>query len=329
MENRKIKWGILGTGRIARIMGAALQVVENAELVAVGSRSSEKAKEFAAGFNIPKHYGTYEALMADTEIDVVYIATPHQLHLPNTLAALGSGKHVLCEKPMGVNSKELQAMSEKAKEKGLFLMEALWTRFLPHMIETKKRIENAEIGDIKLLTASFCFKSNNGPEHRHFNRELCGGSILDIGIYNFFLTLFLLGEPRSIKASAGLSDQGGDNSCGCVFNYDSDTLAVTHSSFMADAPVVAAVHGTKGKIEIGEKWFTPTHITITNNSGVSERLDFGVKCNGYEFEAQEVTNCILNGKQQSDVWSLADSARLMRLMDAVRKECGVVYPAHD
>ncbi len=208
MTEKKIKWGILSTGWIAHKFAAALQVADNSELYAVGSRTLTSAKKFADEFHVPKAYGSYEELINDHAVDVVYIGTPHNLHLENTLLALDNNKHVLCEKPMGVNRKEEERMIEKAKEKNLFLMEALWSRFLPNIIKTKELIDSGEIGDIKLLTAFFSVISDNGPEHRHYNIELCGGTILDTGIYNIFLSLLLLGKPNSISAVSRIRRTG-------------------------------------------------------------------------------------------------------------------------
>jgi len=329
MESKKIKWGILSTGRIAHKFATALQVVENCEIRAVGSRTVESAQKFADEFNIPTAYGSYEELVSDPDIDVIYIATPHNLHLANTLLALNHNKHVLCEKPMGVNLKEEILMINKAKEKNLFLMEALWSRFLPNIIKTKELIDSGEIGEVKFLNVSLTFKSDKGPEHRHFNIDLCGGTILDIGIYNIFLSLLMLGKPKSFTAVAGLSEQGGDTNCSCAFKYEKDTLAVMFSSFMANAPVVAEIHGTKGKIILDHLWYCPGNVRLIDGNGLEKTFEFEFKSNGYELEAEEVVNCILAGMTQSDLWSWNDSLQLIGQMDAIRKECGVVYPKHD
>jgi Predicted dehydrogenases and related proteins len=329
MENRRVKWGILGTGRIAAVFATALQVVENSELYAVGSRTQQKAQEFSDKFNVPQCYGSYAELVADPQVDIVYIATPHNLHLENALMAMQHNKHVLCEKPLGVNAKEVQTLIDKATGRKLFLMEALWSRFLPNIIKVKELVASGEIGEIKLLTAAFCFKSSNGPQHRHFNIDLCGGTILDIGIYNMFLSLLLMGEPVDIVAAAGLSGQGVDNSCSCTFSYQNDAMAVMHTSFLADAPIVAEIHGTTGKIRLEHKWYEPGKVFLNRYNETEQVFDFPVKCNGYEYEAIEAAECVLSGKVQSDLWSWKNSLDLVSLMDKVRKQCGVVYPAHD
>ena len=329
MENKKIKWGILSTGWIAHKFATALQVVPNSELYAVGSRNLETATQFATEFNIPKAYGTYEELVNDPNIDIIYIGTPHNLHLENAMLALEHNKNVLCEKPMGVNLKETTLMLEKAKEKNLFFMEALWSRFLPNIIKTKELIDSGEIGEVKLMTAFFSISSDNGPEHRHYNIDLCGGTILDIGIYNIFLSLLLLGKPKGISAIAGLGEQGGDNSASYTFKYDNDTLAIMYSSFLGNPPVVAEIHGTKGKIILDHLWFCPGDVKLFYHDGREKTFSFDFKSNGYEFEAEAVANCILEGKTQSELWSWDDSIQLITIMDSIRKECGVVYPKHD
>lgn len=329
MANIKIKWGILGTGRIAHTFVTALRVVPDSEVYAVGSRTMETALKFASEFSVPKAYGSYEELVTDPDIDVIYIATPHSFHLENALLALNHNKHVLCEKPMGVNSREENIMIEKAKEKNLFLMEALWSRFLPNIIKTKELVDSGEIGEVKLLTAFFSIKSENGPEHRHFNIDLCGGAILDIGIYNIFLSLLLLGEPKSFSAAAGLSNQGVDNSSSYTFQYHKDTLAVMYSSFLAKSAVVAEIHGTKGKIQLDHLWFCPGNVKLIYHDGREKLFEFEVKSNGYEYEAEEVAQCIRAGKTQSEMWSWNNSLQLVGMMDSIRKECGVEYPGHD
>ena len=329
METKKIRWGILSTGWIAHKFATALKVVENSQLYAVGSRQMETAQKFAQEFNIPKVYSSYEELVLDPDIDVIYVGTPHNLHIENTLLALNHGKHVLCEKPLGVNYKEADLLIQTAKDKNLFLMEALWSRFLPNIIKTKELIDAGVIGEVKLLTASFSILSDNGPEHRHYNIDLCGGTILDTGIYNIFLSLLLLGKPKRFSAIAGLDKQGGDNNCSYTFQYEKDTLAIMYSSFLADKPVTAEIHGTKGTIMLDNWWFCPGKIRLIKPDGSETVFDFEFKSNGYEFEAQEVTNCILAGKTQSDLWSWKDSLLLIEMMDSIRRECGIIYPKHD
>jgi len=176
-----------------------------------------------------------------------------------------------------------------------------------------------------LLTAYLAFKSDKGPEHRQFNKDLCGGTVLDIGIYNIFLSLLLLGKPTKISAMAALSDQGVDTSCSYLFKYEKEKMAIMYSSFMADSPNIAEIHGTKGKIVLEHKWFCPGRVRLILPDASEEVFDFEIKSNGYEFEAEEVAECIRAGKTQSELWSLNDSLELVEIMDAVRRECGIVY----
>jgi len=326
---KNIKWGILGTGWIARKFADALTVAQGCELYAVGSRNAKQASEFAAEYKIPKSYGSYLDLVQDAEVDVIYVATPHNLHFENTILALNHGKHVLCEKPIGVNKREAAEMYRIAGEKGLFLMEAMWSRFLPHIIKTKELIDEGVIGDITLLTATFCVRSEHGPEHRHYNIDLCGGTILDIGIYNIFLSLFLLGKPTDFTASATLSDQGIDTHCSYNFTYPDSKMAIMYSSFLANPDVVAEVHGTKGSISLEHMWFCPGRIRLKSKDGVETVLSFDVRGNGYELEAEEVAKCLHAGRLTSRLWTPDDSMMLAGMMDEIRLTCGVVYPAHD
>ena len=329
MERKIIKWGILGTGRIAGVLATALKVVENSELWAVSSRTETKALEFAAQYHIPKAYGSYETLLADPEIDIIYIATPHNLHLEYALLAMNHGKHVLCEKPLAVNEKEVRQMVEKANEKQLFLMEALWSRFLPRIIKVKELVDSGEIGDIQLLTASFCFKSSHSPEQRHFNINLCGGTVLDTGIYNIFLSYLLLGIPENIVSMSSLNNQGADVSSSYTFKYPNEALAVMHSSFLFKSPILAEIHGTSGSIVLEDRWFNLGNVKVKYSDGKEAVFDFDTKSNGYEYEAKEAVNCILAGKTQSELWSWNDSIQLAHIMDVVRKQSGIHYPKHD
>ena len=329
MAANKIKWGILSTGWIAHKFATALQVADNSELYAVGSRTVESAKKFAGEYHIPHTYGSYEELVSDPAIDVVYIGTPHNLHLENTLLALRHGKHVLCEKPMGVNRKEEEQMIQAAKERNLFLMEALWSRFLPNVIKTKELVDSGAIGEVKLMTAFFSIISDNGPEHRHYSIDLCGGTVLDTGIYNIFFSLLMLGAPKKISAIAGLGVQGGDNSASYTFQYEKDLLSVMYSSFNGDTPVMSEIHGTKGKIVLSPWFFCPGNVKVIYRNGREELFPFEFKSNGYEYEAEEVAKCILTGKTQSELWLWKDSIQLISTMDTIRKQCGIVYPKHD
>ncbi len=329
MESGKIRWGFIGTGWIANKFASALKTVDNSELFAVGSRNIESARKFAEEFNAVKSYGSYKEVAMDKDVDVIYIATPHNLHYANTIMCLDHGKNVLCEKPFGVNGNEVRGMIAKAQEKNLFLMEALWSRYLPNIIKAKEIIDSGEIGKVKFISASFAIKSTQTLEQRHFNKDLIGGSLMDIGIYNVFLALLILGKPKEIKAAAGMSVTDVDNSISAIFKYEGDTLAVLNSSLIIDTPTVAEIHGEKGKILLEHMWFCPGNIKVIYNDGVEVKLPFEFKSNGYNFEAEEVVKCLLQGKKQSDLMNWEASLDLIDTLDAIRKQCGIVYPRHD
>ena len=207
-------------------------------------------------------------------------------------------------------------------------MSPMWSRFLPHIIKTKALIEQGAIGEIQLLTATFCIRSENGPEHRHYNIDLCGGTILDIGIYNIFLSLLLLGRPEAVSAVAALSEQGVDTQCSYSFKYPGNKLSVMYSSFLANPGVVAEIHGTQGSVSLKHLWFCPGRVKLRDKDGNEEVFTFDIKGNGYEFEAEEVARCLNAGKTESTVWTPDDTRLLVEMMDNIRQTCGVVYPAH-
>jgi predicted dehydrogenase len=324
-----IRWGILGTGMIARKFAEGLRDVAGAELRAVGSRNLDTANRFAQEYNVPRAYGSYEELASSLEVDVIYIATPHNLHCENTLLCLDHGKHVLCEKPFAVNQKEVQQMIARAQEKNLFLMEALWSRFLPHIIKAKELINQGAIGEVKLLKADFGINSPYDVTHRHYSRELIGGSLLDIGIYPLFLAQFLLGKPKQVKAVAGLGPTLVDHSCSMSLLYQNDLVAHLFSSVVTQTEVVAEIHGTEGKIVFDRWWFTLVPIHLVDAAGTSHDIPVEMHGNGYNYEASEVGRCLREGKKQSESWSWDDSIELINLMDGIRKECGIFYPGHD
>jgi predicted dehydrogenase len=326
---KTIKWGILGTGYIARKFAEGLKVVDNAELLAVASRNSNTAEAFAAEYNVPKAYDSYEQLAADPDVDVVYIATPHHLHKSNTLMSLDHGKHVLCEKPFAVNEAEVKQMIAKAEEKGLFLMEALWSRFLPNIIKAKELIDSGAIGEPKLLNVDFGINVPFDPAHRLYNKDLVGGSLLDLGIYPVFLSLFLLGKPEKVQSLAVLGATDVDYTCSMSFAYPNDLMSVMFSSSQAQTDVVATIYGTKGSISFDKWWFCPVNIWLTDNQGNKTLVPLAFKGNGYNYEAQEVVDCLLAGKTQSDKMSWANSLELIIMLDRIRKQCGISYSKHD
>lgn len=326
---KKIKWGILGPGKIAHKFAEGLKHTGNSELFAIGSRDYRKAQEFANQYNAQRIYGSYQELVNDPEVDIIYIATPHNLHFENTMFCLENGKSVLCEKPFAVNEKEVRQMIEKAGEKNLFLMEALWSRFLPHIIKAKELIDAGAIGAPKFMKSDFGFNSPYNPDSRIFSRQLIGGSLMDVGIYPVFLSLHLLGMPNKIVSNAGIGPTEVDHSCSMCFSYEKDLISVLYSSVVAKTDVTAEIHGTKGKIVFSEQWFRPVPFYMIDEHGNRVDYNFDFKGNGYNYEAEEAAKCLLEGKTQSALMSWNDSLNLIKLLDEVRRQCNISYPSHD
>ncbi|MEN9444082.1 MAG: hypothetical protein RIS47_972 [Bacteroidota bacterium] len=319
----EIKWGILGTGFIARKMAEALAFVPNAKLYAIASRNLDTAQKFADEFAVVKAYGSYEELAADPEIDLVYIGTPHPFHFPNTMMCLEQGKGVLCEKPFAMNRMEVDLMVESARSKNLFLMEAFWTRFLPHFRFLETSLDSGKIGTITKIEADFGVKSTFDPDGRFFNKDLGGGALLDIGIYPCFLPYFILGQPDGIEATATIGETDVDISDDIIFHYPDGQVANLQCTFLEETPTEATILGSDGSFRLHHKWFLPTTITHTDCFGNEEHLSFPHLCNGYEYEAIEATECMLSGITESELMPHEFSQGLISLLDSIREIQGV------
>jgi len=311
------RWGIIGAGSISAKFAEGLKSSPKAECYAVASRDLSKAEAFASKNGIMKAYGSYEAMLDDPDVDIVYIATPNNLHYENTLAALSAGKNVLCEKPFALNSKELSEMIDLARRKKLFLMEALWSRFLPSIIKTKELIESGQLGKAHIVQADFGFFSQYNPEGRLYNPSLGGGSLLDIGIYPVFLSLFLFGYPDEISVLSVKSPTGTDNTNGILFSYNDGKVASLMSSFAVNLDTEARIYCDKGKITIHRMFHCPTSVTVSEGSN-TQKLPIDFSGNGYNYEADEVMRCLDLGLTESPIWSLTSSIELMKLLDEIR-----------
>lgn len=322
-----VRWGIIGTGWIADKMAEALTVVEHARLAAVGSRTKEKARDFASRHRIGTAYGSYEEVAADPGIDVVFIGTPHPMHCANTLMCLNNGKAVLCEKPFAMNEKEVLQMISTARQHDLFLMEAFWTRFLPSIGKLLELIASGVLGDVRHIKSDFGVSRPFDPNHRMFNKALGGGSLLDIGIYPVFLTLLLWGEPDRISCVPHFGPTGVDESLALTFHYADGRIASLYSSFTVDSTVETHVCGTAGRVKLNRMWHCPVPIELAQGDGRPRTLMFDYTGNGYNYEAAEVVKCVRSEKTESDILPLDFSLRLIRLLDRIRTEIGLVYDA--
>ncbi len=326
MEN-KIRWGILGTGNIANTFTQALTSLPEAQISAVGSRTQASAEQFAQKYQIPNVHASYESLVNDPQVDVIYVSTPHPYHKNNTLLALGAGKHVLCEKPLALNSQEVETMIATAQEKNLFLMEAMWMWFFPAIQETKRLIDSRKIGDAHLLTADFGFYKAFDPEHRLFNPALGGGALLDIGIYPLALALYLFGKPDHFAGQAFLGKTGVDEQIHLSLQYGQEKTAQLNATIRAMADCEAVISGSEGFIRIHKHFWFPEKISISLGRDQEEKeLAFPRQTNGMDYEAQHVMDCLRAGKTESDVMSFQASRDLIEMMDSLRQDWGIVYP---
>ncbi|WP_339628753.1 Gfo/Idh/MocA family oxidoreductase [uncultured Maribacter sp.] len=320
-----IKWGIVGAGNIAHSFSKDLSLVTGGKLTAVASRDLEKARSFANEYDAPIAFGSYEELFASDAVDVIYIATPHTTHAELSIAAMKAGKKVLCEKPVGVNKGEVEAMIKVAKENNVFFMEALWTRFNPTIKKVKELVDNGTIGDIGYLHADFAFYALDRDESgRLLNPALAGGSLLDIGIYPIFLSYLMLGMPKDIKATANFHKTGVELQISMIFNYEK-AQAILYSGLNSNSEMKAEIAGSKGSIFVHPRWHETSGYTL-EIEGDSSVVEVGKLGKGYTYEIEEVHKCINAGKTESDLWSHQNSRDLIEIMDTVRNKVGIVFP---
>ena len=322
----RIIWGIMGTGRIAGSFAVALNYLEDAELYGIGSRSEERADAFSHEYSVPKSFHDYESLVNNPDIDVVYIATPHSLHKENCLMCLEHGKAVLCEKPFTINAAEAAAVINFARERRLFLMEAMWSRFVPAAIKLKELIEDKIIGDIQYLFAGGAFIPEFDPDHYLFKKELGGGVLLDGGIYPVSLASWLLGYPDRIQSAGRLNSSGIDDHDALLLEYDCGAIAGLHVSMRTQSPPDITVLGSKGKIYVHPAMFCPSKITLSLFDAEETEIALPFASNGYQYEAMEVNRCLREGKTESKVMPLDETLAIMRMMDEIRGQFGLRYP---
>lgn len=328
MTMKAYNWGILGTGNIAHKFTRALMLLDNAHLYAVGSRDGEKAAAFAAEFGFAKHFGSYEEMLADPGVEIVYISSPHSHHLEHTLMALRSGKHVLCEKPMSINAREVKVMVEEARSQGLFLMEALWPPFQPSYLKADEILKSGKMGNLHHMRGKFAFVSPYDPELRTYNMELGGGSLLDIGIYPIMDILRYMGEPESIVASSVLSPTGADESTSVIFKFSDGRMAEAYCSFANMSGVLTELNCEKGNLILSRGRDRNQHLLIEFPGDMDDRI-FTPPAQGYQYEAMEVMNCLDKGLTESTVVPLSFSLTLARILDMVRMKAGIRYPGRD
>src|SRR6187549_462241 len=329
MKGSKIRWGILGCGRIARKFAADLLLIDDAELTAIASRNKETLEPFAKDFPCKHLHNNYEALAVNDEVDVIYVATPHSHHYEHTMLCLNHNKAVLCEKAFAINSRQASEMIKTAKERKIFLMEALWTKFLPHYKKLQELLKQKTLGDIKSVLVNFGFKTTVNHPQRLFDPLLGGGTLLDIGIYNVFITISVLGKPDSIEATMTPSPTGVDQQIAVLFKYESGAMAQLFSSFTTNLPIQAEINGTEGCITLTTRFYEPSATIQLSKKMPYEREVIVVEKEaglGYHYEARHVNECLKKGLVESPVMTHADTLLLMEILDMIRNKARIEYP---
>lgn len=320
------RWGILGPGNIAAKFAAGVAALDDQEVIAVGSRTQASADRFADRFDIVRRHVGYAALVADPNVDAIYVATPHNFHHDHTLLALQHGKHVLCEKPFAINAAEAQEMVDAARRQKRFLMEAMWSRFLPIIVETRKLIAAGAIGKVQMIQADFGFRASFNPASRLFDPALGGGALLDVGVYPVSLATMVLGQPDRIAALAALGATGIDENTGMLLGFPGGEVALLATTIRATTLQEAIILGDNGSIRLHSPWWVGNTLTLQRAGHEPEVIVRPYLANGYSHEAIEVATCVRAGKLESDVMSHDESVRIMGIMDAVRAQLGMKYP---
>ena len=329
MSNSKknLRWGIVGLGKIAHAFCKDLQLVEGNVIQAVASRSADKAQQFASQYGAPHAYGSYAELFADSSVDIVYIATPHDSHAQLSIDAANAKKHILCEKPLAVNQSQVKTMIEAAQKNKVFLMEAFWSRFNPSVkscIELAK--DGKTIGEVNYLNADFTFHRNDPDESRMLNMDLAGGSLLDMGVYPVFLAYSVFGVPEQILATARFHRTGADIQTSAILKYENG-IAQIMSGFVSQSDMRAKIYGTKGQIFIEPIWHGAQAYTVVNiETGESKKVSLPTKGKGFTYEIEECCRCISNGQLESKHWSHQNSLELIQITDEIRRQVGLKYP---
>lgn len=321
-----VGWGILATGGIAKLFTREL-IAHGHRVTAVGSRSAESARAFADEFGIAAAHASYEDLVADPAVDVVYVATPHNAHAANATAALRHGKHVLIEKSFTLNAAQARDVVHLAQQQNLLVVEAMWTRFLPHMQFVREAASSGRIGDIKHLHADHTQRLSAEPEHRLNNPNLAGGALLDLGVYPVSLAHDILGPPTDIAACGVMRDTGVDAGVATIFRHGGGAVSTSYSSSEARGANMAVVTGTEGRIEIGPNWLGPSSVTVLDiRNAVVERFEQTLSGRGMQYQAAEVERLLAAGQTSSPIITPEDSVAVMTTLDEIRRIIGLRYP---
>ncbi len=321
-----LHWGIAGLGKIAHKFLNDLQLVPENQIVAVGSRSLEKATSFANQYRIESAHGSYTDLFENPKVEIIYIATPHHAHAEVAIEAMQAGKHVLCEKPIAVSRAQAADMIQVAKEHRVFLMEALWTRFNPTILKVVELVKDGELGTVNFINADFSFYSDAPVEGRLFNMNLAGGALLDVGIYPVFLAYLLMGMPDTIEAKAIFHPTGADLQTAAIFKYKKG-IAQVMGGLASHSDMRARIGGNLGSIFLEPRWHETESFTwLDHRNQTEETYHFPKIGKGYTYEIQECMACIQAEQLESQLWSWQNSLDLITLLDTIRAKIGLTYP---
>jgi predicted dehydrogenase len=323
--SKTIRWGILGAGHIAAQFAQGIQTAQDAELVAIGSRSLDSANRFAERFNIERRHASYADLVNDANVDVIYIAVPHPFHIEAALLCLDAGKAVLCEKPFTVNVAEAERVIASARAKKLFLMEGLWTRFIPAVVRAKELVDAGAIGTPKMVQADFGAVFGVDDSHRVMDLALAGGALLDIGIYPISIATFFLGAVEDVQASAAIGHTGVDEQVAVSMRHVGGGISLSAATILAASPFDAVITGTTGRIRLTGDVCRPRGLTITRGDS-EEHIELPFEGTGFQFEAEHVGECLRAGKTESDLLPLDHTLATMKVLDAARARIGLKYP---
>ena len=319
------RWGVVGTGRIAGRFADAMADVADGTIVAVASREIQRADAYADRYGVPKRSAGRDDLLADPDVDVVYVATPHAMHEADTVAALDAGKHVLCEKAFALDARAARRMVDAARHADRFLMEAMWSRFLPAYRLLDDLLAGDAIGTPRLVEADFGFRAPFDPANRLFAPALGGGALLDLGVYPVQLCARVLGLPDRVAAQAIVGSTGVDETVTVLSHHERDRLGVVKASTRVALSCTARISGTDGSIGLPAPMHRPQHLVL-DRGGSTEVLDAAFTGDGIRFEVGEVQRCLRAGRRESPIMPLDESVALMEVLDNVRRQVGVTYP---
>ena len=322
-----LRWGIVGTGKIAGAFARDAGSLPDAQIVAVGSRSQESADRFGDAYGVARRHATYQALVEDPEVDAVYVATPNPLHAENALAAIAAGKHVLVEKPFALDAGEAASVVAAARKAGVFCMEAMWTRFLPHVVRIRRLVADGSVGEVRTVSADLGMNFAPDPAHRLFAPELGGGALLDLGIYSISWVFMVLGAPSSVTAVADPAFTGVDGQTTVILRYPDGVHGIATCTLWARTPRRAWIAGTKGIIDVDPDFYAPTSFTLLRDGAEPERFERSDELagdgKGLRYEAAEVARCVREGLLESPGMPLDETVEIMRTFDEIRLQTGV------